>query len=138
MSYAVDTEDSIVVESQSPEISASVAPTISSTPSASSTPTANITTISYTATGYTPATVTIKKGDTITFVNNSTKEMWPASAVHPSHSVYPEQKNCFAGVFKDCRVAVGGSFSMKFNVVGAWGFHDHVSPNLFGKITVTE
>ena len=129
--------------------SASVSPSSSVTPSVSVTPLVSAkvsvgvtapktVTIIYTDKGYEPANVTIKKGDTVKYVNNSTKEMWPASAMHPTHNAYPEAGGCLGSKFDACaRLAIGKSYSFTFNQVGAWGYHDHITPNFFGKITVT-
>ena len=94
-------------------------------------------TITYTDSGYGTPNMTVKSGDTIKFINSSTKDMWPASAVHPTHDVYPEKGTCFSGIFTGCTVAPEGSFSMKFNAVGTWQYHDHRTPSKTGSITVT-
>jgi plastocyanin len=87
--------------------------------------------ISATDAGYTPATLTIKKGDTVKFTNNGTKLNWPASAPHPTHTDYPE--------FDPKKgIAVGSSWSFTFTKTGTWRFHDHLNPTHFGSITVTE
>ncbi len=93
--------------------------------------------ISYTESGYSPANIIIKKGDSIIFTNNSKGDMWPASGIHPTHKVYTEQDSCFAGVFTNCSVAPGGTYSMKFNIVGTWQYHDHRTPSKTGSIIVT-
>ena len=126
----------------SASVSASVEPSVS--PTASVSPLVSVgvvvpktVTISYTEVGYNPANVTIKKGDTVKFVNNSAKDMWPASAKHPTHEIYPETGGCLGSKFDACaRLKTGESYSFKFNLVGEWGYHDHISPNFFGKITV--
>jgi plastocyanin len=88
-------------------------------------------TINYTSTGYSPSTVTIKKGSKVTFVNQTTGQMWPASAPHPTHTDYPEFDPKKA-------VAAGESFSFTFDKTGTWRFHDHLFSARFGTITVTE
>ncbi|MDO8655441.1 MAG: hypothetical protein Q7R48_03470 [bacterium] len=99
--------------------------------------------LAYTDQGYIPASITIKKGDTILWMNEGTKDMWPASAMHPTHTVYPgsgiqkcntvEQPN----IFDACSpIAPGSSWSFKFLEQGSWKFHDHLSPTKFGTINV--
>lgn len=85
--------------------------------------------ISYTNSCYSPANITIKKGDTVKFANNSTKNMWPASNNHPSHTIYPEF---------DAKgdISPGGTYSFTFTKTGAWGYHDHSKLNCGGIITV--
>lgn len=85
--------------------------------------------IAFSGTAYSPATVTIKNGDIVVFKNNSDKDFWPASASHPDHLIYPEF---------DAKqgIAPGKTYQFKFTKVGEWGFHDHLTPSAFGKITV--
>jgi plastocyanin len=99
--------------------------------------------ITYTNSGYSPANLTIKKGDTVRFKNSSTKEMWPASAMHPTHAVYsgtslqqhcPDNEN---DDFDACKgITAGQSWEFTFKKTGAWNYHDHISSGFFGKITV--
>jgi len=87
--------------------------------------------IKMTAEGFDPARITIKKGDTVTFVNQDTRLRWPASGPHPTHTNYP--------AFDPKQgVAVGGSWSFTFDQAGNWPFHDHLYPTIFGAVTVTE
>ncbi|MDP1689285.1 MAG: hypothetical protein Q8L47_04125 [bacterium] len=101
--------------------------------------------ITFLADAYSPKELTIKKGDTVTWVNNGDRKTWPASAVHPSHKNYPgsgiEKCNTSAEatIFDACRgIEIGKSYSFSFNEVGSWGYHDHLQASVFGKITVTE
>ncbi len=87
--------------------------------------------VSMTDSGYTPKDLTVKRGDTVTFINNGTKDIWPASAPHPSHTDYP--------AFDPKQgVAVGESWSFTFDRVGNWRFHDHLNPTRTGSVRVTE
>lgn len=90
-----------------------------------------VTEITITASGFTPSTVSIKKGDTVKFTNFDSIAHWPASAPHPSHTNYPEF---------DSRpgIAAGSSWSFKFLKIGTWSFHDHLNPGLHGTVIVTE
>lgn len=85
--------------------------------------------ISYTNNCYTPANRTIKQGETIRFINNSNRGMWPASDSHPAHNIYPE-----FDALKD--TSPGGTYSFTFTKVGAWKYHDHSKPGCTGTITV--
>ncbi len=85
--------------------------------------------ISFNGTAYSPAQITIKNGDIVVFKNNSDKDFWPASAMHPDHLIYPEFD-------ADKGIAPGGTYEFKFTKTGAWGFHDHLTPSAFGRITV--
>lgn len=113
------------------------APTLTPTPS----PVGPAVTISYTNAGFGPSTVTIKKGQTVRFKNDSTTEVWPASAVHPTHSVYPQKSasDCLGSSFDACRGLKAGEFwDFTFNEVGEWAFHDHLHASKFGKVVVTQ
>lgn len=98
--------------------------------------------ISYTDSGFEPKSVTIKKGETVRFVNNSSsEETWPASAVHPTHSVYPDKSSsdCLGSSFDACRGLKPGEFwEFTFTNVGEWRFHDHVHASKTGVVIVTE
>lgn len=87
-------------------------------------------TVSYTNSCFTPSSVSIKNGDTVTFVNNSNKNMWPASDPHPQHTLYPE-----FDARKD--IAPGGSYSFTFTRIGSWGYHDHNKPSCHGTVVVS-
>ncbi len=99
-------------------------------------------TVLYGPNGFTPSTVTIKQGDTVTFTNNGAGEMWIASAPHPTHQGYDgttEQQHCAAGYtgpapFDQC--SVGTTFSFKFDKVGSWAYHNHDDSSKFGKVIV--
>ena len=109
-------------------------PVVTATSTATSTPTSIASTtkthiITYTETGFSPADLTIKTGDTIVFKNNSARAFWPASNDHPSHTIYPE--------FDPKKtIAAGESWSFTFTKVGSWKYHDHRAANLGGTITV--
>ena len=98
--------------------------------------------ITYSDAGFSPSSVTIKKGQAVQFVNDSSsQEVWPASAVHPTHAVYPEKSpsDCFGSSFDACRgLKRGESWDFTFNSVGEWKFHDHLHPSRFGSVTVTQ
>ncbi len=100
-------------------------------------------TIEMTSTGYEPQTLTIQKGDTITWINKDTRPNWPASAVHPSHKTYPGSDIAKCGtseeniIFDSCGgIKQGESFSFTFNQQGTWSYHDHLKASLRGTIIV--
>ena len=85
--------------------------------------------IIYTSSGFSPNILTIKKGESLTFVNESNRGLWVASAVHPTHEVYPEFDNRKS-------VPNGEKYTFKFDQVGQWKYHNHVSPADIGTIMV--
>ncbi|MBI4253159.1 hypothetical protein HY623_03225 [Candidatus Uhrbacteria bacterium] len=93
--------------------------------------------ISYDGKSYTPASVEIKKGDLVMFVNMGEGEMWPASAMHPTHAVYPTIGVCGGSTFDACAgVPAGGQWSFVFDKVGSWKYHDHLNPSVRGTVNV--
>lgn len=88
-------------------------------------------TVNMTRDGFDPQHLTIKKGTTVTFVSAGEIGHWPASDLHPSHSIYSD--------FDSNRVIRSGeSWSFTFERIGEWGMHDHVAPYIVGSITVVE
>ncbi|MBI2141023.1 hypothetical protein HYU16_01225 [Candidatus Woesearchaeota archaeon] len=102
---------------------------------------AGVRTVLITATGFNPQTLTIKAGETVLFLNQDTAQHWPASAVHPTHVVYPEPGGCIGSKFDSCKgLATGEPFMFTFNEKGSWKYHDHLNccsdPAFFGTIVV--
>lgn len=85
--------------------------------------------ISRTPSGWAPATLTVDRGDTVVFVNESADETWPASDVHPTHELLP-------GFDAERGVPRGSSWSYTFDRSGRFGFHDHLSPETTGTVVV--
>ncbi len=93
--------------------------------------------IQYNGSSFSPKLVTVKKGETVTFVNNGKNPMWVASAMHPTHTVYPTKGGCLGSTFDACRgYEPGSSWSFTFDEVGTWGYHDHLNAGAFGKVVV--
>jgi len=87
--------------------------------------------INMTDTGFEPSAVTVKKGQTVEFVNTGKETHWPASDLHPTHEIYPEFD-------ADKPVKPGESYSFVFEKVGKWNMHDHLHARFRGSIEVTE
>ncbi|MDO8511591.1 MAG: cupredoxin domain-containing protein [Nanoarchaeota archaeon] len=93
--------------------------------------------ITITADGFSPKTITVKAGDTVTFFNEDSNQHWPASAMHPTHNVYPESGGCIGSKFDACKgLEQGESFSFTFNEKGSWKYHDHLSVSSTGTVVV--
>ena len=100
-------------------------------------------TVTYSDAGFSPKSVTIPVGTKVTFVNQSTKNMWVASAKHPDHTVYsgtslsqhcPDASN---SAFDECTAdAPGKSYSFTFDKKGEWKYHDHIDATKFGSVIV--
>ena len=98
-------------------------------------------TVTYSDAGFSPKSVTVLVGTKVIFVNQSTKNMWVASAKHPDHTVYsgtslaqhcPDTAN---SAFDQCSTST--SYSFTFNKVGTWKYHNHVNASDFGTVVVT-
>lgn len=88
--------------------------------------------IDYTAAGFSPNTVTVKKGMVVKFTNKSGSQMEVASNPHPTHTDYPgfdQWKSLFKG--QDV-------YPFSFDKVGTWGYHNHMKPTDKGTVVVTE
>jgi plastocyanin len=97
-------------------------------------------TITYTDDGYVPTEITIKQGQRVRFLNASKNGTWPASSLHPTHTLYPEKESsdCLGSSFDACKeLQTGEFFDYTFYYPGEWRFHDHVNPYHTGSITVT-
>ncbi len=112
-------------------------------PAASSAPAASAT-VTYTDQGFSPASITVKQGTTVAFVNNSSDSMWVASAVHPDHTAYSgttRAQHCpdtTGTAFDECTaVPAGTTYTFTFTKVGTWKYHNHVEPSATGSVTVT-
>lgn len=87
--------------------------------------------VSYTDVGFSPKSITVKKGTQVSFTNQSKKSMWVASAVHPTHQLLP-------GFDQLKSVGVGGSYQYTFIKAGTWKYHNHKVPEDVGTVIVTE
>ncbi len=79
--------------------------------------------------GFTPSTVTIPVGTTVTFTNNGQALHWPASDPHPVHTG-------LAGFDAKRGLATGETYSYTFTKAGTFGMHDHLNASLKGSIVV--
>lgn len=85
--------------------------------------------VTYSDSGFSPQVLTVEQGMTVTFVNRSSRGMWVASVVHPTHEVLPGFDQLSAG-------GNGTSYSYSFERTGEWKYHNHVFPGDTGTIIV--
>lgn len=90
---------------------------------------AKTTKITYTSSGFSPASVTVNQGDTVEFVNNSGVGFWVASDPHPIHTG-------LAGFDAGKTIPSGSSYKFTFNSKGSFGFHNHLNSGHKGTVTV--
>ena len=85
--------------------------------------------IKMTQNGFEPQSVTVDQNQTIIFLNEDSKDRWPASNNHPVHDIYPE--------FDPKKpISPGGSWPFKPKKAGEWKFHDHLNPHMRGTLIV--
>lgn len=68
--------------------------------------------VTYTDNGFVPNPVTIKKGETVKWDNESSEQMWVASDPHPIHTDYP-------GFDELTSIRKGGSYLFTFDKAGS-------------------
>lgn len=93
--------------------------------------------ISYTDGGFEPPTLTVKKGETVRFTNNSQDDLWIASATQPDGAVYPGQSDCGATAFDTCAALKPQEFwEFTFDAAGTWSYKNNSDISKTGVITV--
>ena len=86
--------------------------------------------IEYRDSGFSPAQISVKLGESVTWINQSGKSMWVASADHPEHKQYP-------GFDQLQAVENGGQYSFNFQKEGSWNYHNHSNPVHTGIVVVS-
>ena len=89
-------------------------------------------TVTFSDSGVSPSTVTIKFGESLTWVNNSSKSVQVGSANHPTHTLNQELTS---GEFVT-ELAPGASATVTLTKKGTWGYHNHLDPSVTGKVVV--
>jgi plastocyanin len=85
--------------------------------------------VHYTASGFNPKTIEIKRGEAIKFVNDTNQSIWVATNDHPTHTLYP-------GFDQGKSAGKGGTFIFTFTEAGSWKYHNHNKPSDQGTIVV--
>lgn len=122
-----------------PDMSGSMPDT--STPTGDNEPVSTYT-IRYSVDGFSPARITVPLGTTVTFINQSGRDMWVGSDAHPSHTQYAgtsRSEHCIdkqpsATAFDQC--SAGQTYTFTFTKTGTWGYHNHVSAQDKGVVVV--
>lgn len=84
--------------------------------------------VTVTKDGFSPATLTLKVGARITWMNKSGGVATVHSAVHPTHQVFPPLN---LGEFGD-----GSSVQLVFDKEGSYSYHNHLNPEQTGVVVV--
>lgn len=78
---------------------------------------------------FNPSTIRVLVGTKVTFVNKGTKEVWPASGMHPTHLICP-------GFDALKGLKQGETYSYVFSKTAECPFHNHLAPSEHGSIEV--
>lgn len=101
--------------------------------------------ITLTDEGFSPNTVTVSVGDTVRFLNQSSRGMWIGADEHPTHTEYDgtsTREHCadgqaINGTFDQCsQVPVGEMWEYTFTKAGTFGYHNHVGASSKGTVVV--
>ena len=101
--------------------------------------------ITLTDAGFSPATVTVARGETVRFVNESSRGMWVGADEHPTHTEYDgtsTREHCADGAstngtFDQCAAVPKGEYwDYTFEKTGTFGFHNHVGSSSTGTVIV--
>ncbi len=103
-------------------------PTSGSQAAPTSTSTNQQNTVTLTQDGFSPATLTVKAGETVTWVNKSGTDATVHSGPHPIHTSYPPLN---LGSFSN-----GGTLSLRFDKPGTYSYHNHLNSSQNGTIIV--
>lgn len=99
-------------------------------------------TVTLTSGGFTPNTVTIAKGGTVTFVDQSGRGMWIGADEHPTHTEYDgtsRSQHCaqnYTGAKPFDQCGTGSTYSFTFTKAGSFDYHDHVAAQRTGTVVV--
>jgi len=84
--------------------------------------------ISYDGNSFSPASTTVKSGQTVTFKNTSNTAVQVDSDPHPIHT---DDTDLNVG-----NIDPGGSKTITVTKIGSFGFHNHLNPSQKGHITI--
>ncbi|MDP2684915.1 MAG: hypothetical protein Q8P20_07830 [bacterium] len=77
---------------------------------------------------FNPSVVTVKVGDTVTWVNKDDIDRQVASDPHPTHTALPD--------LESNALSVSDVYTFTFDEVGTWFYHDHLNPIQKGTVIV--
>lgn len=85
--------------------------------------------VTLTDNGFSPNEISIKEGDTVRFRSERQRPFWPASDLHPTHTIYPGFDSRFP-------IHPQKEWSFTFTQQGRWRYHDHLDPQHLGLVIV--
>jgi plastocyanin len=92
--------------------------------------------VMYTDDGFVPATSTIKKGQTIRFTNNSTRNVWVAEVTDLNTPTHPNLTTCDVP-FNSCMALKPTEFQeFTFPATGTFAYIDNIATNYRGMVVI--
>ena len=115
---------------------------VDSVTGAAVTPAAGPVSVTYSATGFSPQEVTVKKGEAVMWTNVSPSAMWVSVNPETGYDGTARAVHCAEGgaaSFDQCVASAAGSqWSFTFNKAGVWKYRNHEKPDSVGTVVVTE
>lgn len=113
-----------------PYSSTTQTPTEATAPTSAASPSGAMseTVVTISSSGFSPKSITIKTGESVTWMNSDSVNHQLASDPHPVHTAYPPLN---LGV-----IGPGEKKSLSFPTAGTYTYHDHLNPTLKGTVTV--
>lgn len=105
----------------SPSPSAMVGKTPSPRPRLTPTPSPLIYIVRLTQSGPQPKTLTVRAGDSVSFINGTDAPYWPASDPHPTHNLCP-------GFDARRGLKLGDGYTLMFSARRTCTYHNHLDP----------
>ncbi len=100
-------------------------------------------TVEMSSSGFFPKTLEINVSTKVRFITIDSGSYWPASANHPSHTIYPGSgiDKCGSSeevnIFDSCKkISSGEVYEFTFNEIGTWNYHNHFNSGMRGTIIV--
>ncbi|MFB6209649.1 MAG: cell wall-binding repeat-containing protein [Candidatus Nanohaloarchaea archaeon] len=96
--------------------------------------------VRYTDSGFMPRQITIEQGETVKWIDESSRSMWVGSDMHPTHRKYDGtslREHCEGGesdTFDQC--SVGDEYEFEFEKTGEFGYHNHRFDSHSGTVIV--
>jgi len=100
----------------------------SSSNQSNSQPTESSNVISYSDSGFSPGSLTVKSGDSVTIKNNTSQTLQVQSNPHPIHTDDPE--------LNIGTIEPGQSKTFTLTTKGTFGYHNHLDPSQTGILIV--
>lgn len=103
---------------------------------------ANTTTVRYTASGFSPATVTVPVGGAVNFINDTSGPMWVGADEHPTHTEFDgtdRATHCsgsYTGATPFDQCQSGSSYTFVFTKAGTYEYHNHSAAQFGGTVVV--